>query len=101
MKTMPAGEFKARCLSVMEQVKKYRTPVVITKKGRPVAKLIPADGPPADVFGCMAGTSRITGDVEAPRIVMEAGAVLDGQCRMTIDKPAEAPHSAVVVPIKG
>jgi prevent-host-death family protein len=66
MKTMPAGEFKARCLSVMEQVKKYRTPVVITKKGRPVAKLVPADGPPADVFGCMAGTARITGDVEAP-----------------------------------
>ena len=61
MKTMPAGEFKARCLSVMDQVKKYRTPVVITKKGRPVAKLVPAD-----VFGCMAGTARITGDVEAP-----------------------------------
>jgi prevent-host-death family protein len=66
MKTMPAGEFKARCLSVMEQVKKYRTPVVITKKGRPVAKLVPADVPPAGVFGCMAGTARITGDVEAP-----------------------------------
>lgn len=46
-------------------------------------------------------TARVTGDVEAPRIVMEAGAVLDGRCRMTIDKPAEAPHSAVVVPIKG
>ena len=32
---------------------------------------------------------------------MEAGAVLDGRCRMTIDEPAEAFHSAVVVPIKG
>ena len=41
MKTMPAGEFKARCLRVMEEVKKYRTPVLITKKGRPVAKLVP------------------------------------------------------------
>jgi cytoskeletal protein CcmA (bactofilin family) len=46
-------------------------------------------------------TARVTGDVEAPRIVMEAGAVLDGRCRMTIDEPAEASHSAVVVPIKG
>jgi len=66
MKTMPAGQFKARCLSVMEEVKKYRAPVVITKKGRPVAKLVPADAPPIDVFGCMAGTARIAGDVEVP-----------------------------------
>ena len=46
------------------------------------------------------GSARVTGDVEAPVIVMEAGAVLDGQCRMTKDKPAEAPL-ALVVPIKG
>ena len=66
MKTMPAGEFKARCLRVMEEVKKYRTPVVITKKGRPVAKLVPPDEPATDVFGCMAGSARIVGDIEAP-----------------------------------
>jgi prevent-host-death family protein len=66
MKTMPAGEFKARCLRVMEDVKKYRVPVVITKKGRPVAKLVPPDTAPTDVFGCMAGTARIVGDIESP-----------------------------------
>ena len=66
MRTMPAGEFKARCLRVMEEVKKYRTPVVITKKGRPVAKLVPPDEPATDVFGCMAGSARIVGDIEAP-----------------------------------
>jgi prevent-host-death family protein len=66
MKTMPAGEFKARCLAVMEDVRKYRTSVVITKKGRPVAKLVPPDTPAADVFGCLAGTARIVGDIEAP-----------------------------------
>jgi prevent-host-death family protein len=71
MKTMPAGEYKARCLRVMEEVKKYRTPVVITKKGRPVAKLVPADAPATDVFGCMAGSARIAGDIEAP--VVAAG----------------------------
>jgi prevent-host-death family protein len=71
MKTMPAGEFKARCLRVMEEVKKYRTPVVITKKGRPVAKLVPLDVPATDVFGCMAGSARIVGDIEAP--VVAAG----------------------------
>jgi prevent-host-death family protein len=72
MRTIPAGEFKARCLRVMEEVKKYRTPVVITKKGRPVAKLVPPDAPATDVFGCMAGTARIAGDIEAP--VLPAGA---------------------------
>lgn len=72
MKTMPAGEFKARCLRVMEEVSKYRTSVTITKKGRAVAKLVPADGPAPDVFGCMAGTARIVGDVEAPILPADA-----------------------------
>ena len=72
MKTMPAGEFKARCLRVMEEVKKYRTPVVITKKGRIVAKLVPPDTPATDVFGCMAGTARIVGDIEAPIVPPQA-----------------------------
>lgn len=71
MKTMPAGEFKARCLRVMEDVRKYRVPVVITKKGKPVAKLVPADEPPTDVFGCMAGTATIVGDVESPVLPAE------------------------------
>ena len=66
MKTMPAGEFKARCLRVMEEVRTRREPVVITKKGVPVAKLVPADERSMDVFGCMAGTAEIVGDIEAP-----------------------------------
>ncbi len=66
MKRMPAGEFKARCLRVMEEVKTYRVPVLITKKGKPVAKLVPPDEQTSDVFGCMAGTAEIAGDVEAP-----------------------------------
>jgi prevent-host-death family protein len=37
MKTMPAGQFKARCLKVMDDVQSTLEPVVITKKGRPVA----------------------------------------------------------------
>jgi prevent-host-death family protein len=72
MKTMAAGEFKARCLRVMEEVRKYRTPVVITKKGRAVAKLVPPDAPASDVFGCMAGTARIVGDILAPVVPGEA-----------------------------
>ncbi len=64
MKTMPAGEFKARCLRVMEEVKKYRTPVVITKKGKPVAKLVPPDEPKKNVFGCIRDRFTVIGDIE-------------------------------------
>ena len=76
MKQMPAGEFKARCLRVMEDVRKYRVPVVITKKGRPVAKVVPADEPADDLFGCMAGRFRTIGDVVSPVLPPEAWDVM-------------------------
>jgi len=66
MKTMPAGHFKARCLKVMDEVLSTREPVTITKKGRPVAKLVPPDGPPEDVFGCLKGEIEIVGDILSP-----------------------------------
>ena len=66
MKQMAAAKFKAKCLRVMEDVRKYRTPVVITKKGKPVAKLVPADEPPKSIFGCMAGKIQVIGDIESP-----------------------------------
>ncbi len=46
MKKMSAAEFKARCLKVMDEVQATREEVLITKKGRPVAK----SGPCASVF---------------------------------------------------
>ncbi len=76
---MPAGEFKARCLRVMEEVKKYRTPVVITKKGRPVAKLVPPDEPATDVFGCLAGSARIVGDIETPVLAAQTWRAVGGK----------------------
>jgi cytoskeletal protein CcmA (bactofilin family) len=44
-------------------------------------------------------SARVTGDVEAPVIAMEPGAVLDGRCRMTKEKTTDASHSGVVVPL--
>jgi prevent-host-death family protein len=41
MKTMAAGKFKDVCLKTLDEVARTRTPVVITKRGRPVAKLVP------------------------------------------------------------
>ena len=66
MKTMRAGEFKARCLKVMDQVRITREPVTITKRGRPVAKLVPVDRRNDDIFGCLKGVMEIVGDIESP-----------------------------------
>ena len=45
-------------------------------------------------------SARVTGDIDAPVIVMEAGAVHDGQCQMTKEKAAE-PSLSLVIPFKG
>ncbi len=66
MRTMGASEFKARCLRVMEEVRTRRESVLITKKGRPVARIVPAEKPREDIFGCLKGIVRITGDIESP-----------------------------------
>jgi prevent-host-death family protein len=66
MKKMPAGEFKSRCLSVMETVRTTREPILITKHGRPVAKLVPADESSPDFLGRLAGVMKIVGDIESP-----------------------------------
>jgi len=60
---MPAGEFKAKCLRILDDVARRRTPLVITKRGKPVAKLVPIDDEPVDPFGCMAGTIEVRGDI--------------------------------------
>jgi len=72
MKTIPASRFKAQCLKIMDEVKARREPVVITKKGKPVARLLPVDEPGRDVFGCLAGELEIAGDITAPVITPSA-----------------------------
>ena len=66
MKTIPAGTFKARCLTLMDEVKTKRETVIITKHGEPVAKLVPVDREYDEIFGFFAGKGCITGDVVFP-----------------------------------
>ncbi|MGD1104033.1 MAG: type II toxin-antitoxin system Phd/YefM family antitoxin [Terriglobia bacterium] len=66
MKKMAAGEFKAHCLAVMEDVRMTREPVLITKRGRPVAKLVPTDRSSDDFIGRLVGVVKIVGDIESP-----------------------------------
>jgi len=62
-----ATEFKAKCLKLMDQVQKTHEPVVITKRGKPVAKLVPLEPEePQSWFGYMADTIKITGDILSP-----------------------------------
>ena len=61
-----AGEFKAKCLSLLDEVQRRRKPILITKRGKPVAKLVPVDDRPASIIGSMKGTMEITGDIISP-----------------------------------
>jgi prevent-host-death family protein len=70
-KTIPAGAFKARCLAIMEEVQAKRQAVVITKRGKPVAKLVPVEKEKDDIFGFYKGKIKITGDVVSPALTPE------------------------------
>jgi prevent-host-death family protein len=68
MKKMAAGAFKANCLAVMDEVQAKHETVVITKHGKPVAKLVPVEGRGDDIFGFLSGKVAITGDVVSPAL---------------------------------
>jgi len=76
MKTMAAGKFKARCLSVMDDVRATGEPVVITKRGAPVVKVVPVAGDGDELFGFMEGEFKITGDIESPVTPLSAWKVM-------------------------
>ena len=61
-----AGEFKAKCLHLLDEVRQSRKEIVITKRGRAVARLVPADEELPQVFGRMQGSAEILGDLVAP-----------------------------------
>ena len=71
MKKMAAGSFKIHCLAVMDEVQAKRETVVITKRGKPVAKLIPADNDSDDIYNFLAGKGAIAGDVVSPALGRE------------------------------
>ena len=61
-----AANFKTNCLRLMDEVAQRRMPLIITKRGKPIAKLVPLDDKPIDIFGRMAGTIKICGDIIEP-----------------------------------
>ena len=65
-KEIAAGAFKARCLSLIDEVANTRAEIVITKHGKPKARIVPYDDHPPALFGFMRGTVTIRGDITAP-----------------------------------
>ncbi len=63
---IPAAEFKAHCLELMDRVSERRQELIITKHGRPVAKLVPVEEEEAPVFGYMKNTVVSYGDLISP-----------------------------------
>jgi antitoxin (DNA-binding transcriptional repressor) of toxin-antitoxin stability system len=68
MEQIAVSKFKATCLAVLEQVRKTRQPVLVTRFGRPLAQVAPPPVAerPAVWLGALAGTGRIRGDIVSP-----------------------------------
>jgi prevent-host-death family protein len=64
--SLPASEFKARCLEVMDRVAATGESVVVTKRGKPVVRLVPAARRPKTLRGFLEGRIRSVGDIVAP-----------------------------------
>jgi len=61
---IPAGEFKAKCLHLLDEVQQQHAPIIITKRGKPIAKLVPLEEEkPAQLFGYLRGSVTIKGDI--------------------------------------
>lgn len=73
-KTVTATEFKADCLKLIDAMNRDRQPVVVTRHGKPVARLVPAESPnegKPSIIGALRGTVLRYDDPFAPAIAPE------------------------------
>ena len=70
METISISVFKATCLAVLENVRRTGQPVLVTRRGVPIAEVVPPahHGPAGRRLGVAAGRGTITGDIVAPAI---------------------------------
>jgi prevent-host-death family protein len=62
MTMIGAGDFMAKCLQLLDEVAEGREPLVITKSGKPVAKVVPMP-PKVKLRGALKGTVLFEGDI--------------------------------------
>ena len=66
MKTIKASEFKAKCLSLMDDVANFGEEIVVTKNGKPVSKLVPVKERPKELYGLHRGLWQLKDDLVEP-----------------------------------
>ncbi len=78
---LPAAEFKARCLALIDRVRERGEPITITKRGRVVARLVPAGDEDDRPWLALRGRGRWTGDPYAPVVDEDDVQVLKRRAR--------------------
>jgi prevent-host-death family protein len=66
VRKIAAAQFKAQCLQLMDYVKEKHAELIITKHGNPIAKLVPIEEEPVNLYGALKGVIKIKGDIVAP-----------------------------------
>ena len=61
-----AGQFKATCLALLDEVQRERSEIVITKRGKPVARIVPVEEEAPIFFGRLKDKTKILGDIISP-----------------------------------
>ncbi|MGH8991197.1 MAG: type II toxin-antitoxin system Phd/YefM family antitoxin [Acidimicrobiia bacterium] len=70
MDSIAISHFKARCLAVLAEVNRSGRPILVTRRGKPVAEIVPPSrpSPSRSWLGSAAGSGRITGDIVEPAV---------------------------------
>ncbi len=64
MKTVIISEFKAKCISILKEAQRTREPVVVTRRGKPLARIEPIlEDAPRRKLGALRGRMQIRGDI--------------------------------------
>ncbi len=71
MKKVAAAKFKEQCLSILDHLEPEG--IVITKHGKPVARLLPAERASGDLIGALRSRIRVKGDIKSTGVKWEAG----------------------------
>jgi prevent-host-death family protein len=68
------SKFKAKCLSLLQEVSMTRTPLRVTRRGKPIADVIPAslEGDEKSWIGSLSGSVDLVGDIVSPVIDVQA-----------------------------
>lgn len=68
VESLPISRFKATCLAAIERVRKTGRPLLITKRGVPIAQVVPApaQSQEGNAFGSLSGTAEELGDIVEP-----------------------------------